>query len=220
MDAPDDYLQMSGIQHFAFCRRQWALAYLEQQWAENLRTTEGHLDHARCHDDTRTERRGELLITRGMRVVSHRLRMAGNCDVVEFRACADGIPLQSTPGRWQPYPVEYKHGHAKETDADRLQLCAQAMALEEMLVCEVPEGEIFYEETRQREHVSLTPELRSTAQTMADEMNRLFARGYTPKSKPGKHCNACSLKELCLPALYQQADPAAYLREHIEEGAP
>ena len=220
MDAPDDYLQMSGIQHFAFCRRQWALAYLEQQWAENLRTTEGHLDHARCHDDTRTERRGELLITRGMRVVSHRLRMAGNCDVVEFRACADGIPLQRTPGRWQPYPVEYKHGHAKETDADRLQLCAQAMALEEMLVCEVPEGEIFYEETRQREHVSLTPELRSTAQTMADEMNRLFARGYTPKSKPGKHCNACSLKELCLPALYQQADPAAYLREHIEEGAP
>ena len=90
MDAPDEYLQMSGIQHFAFCRRQWALAYLEQQWAENLRTTEGHLDHARCHDDTRTERRGELLITRGMRVVSHRLRMAGNCDVVEFRACADG----------------------------------------------------------------------------------------------------------------------------------
>ena len=94
------------------------------------------------------------------------------------------------------------------------------MALEEMLVCEVPEGEIFYEETRQREHVSLTPELRSTAQTMADKMNRLFARGYTPKSKPGKHCNACSLKELCLPALYQQADPAAYLREHIEEGEP
>lgn len=220
MDAPDDYLQMSGIQHFAFCRRQWALIHLEQQWAENLRTTEGQLNHARCHDDTRTERRGDLLITRGMRVTSHRLRMSGNCDVVEFRACADGIPLQSTPGRWQPYPVEYKHGHAKETDADRLQLCAQAMALEEMLVCEVPEGEIFYEETRQREHVSLTPELRSTAQTMADEMNRLFARGYTPKSKPGKHCNACSLKELCLPALYQQADPAAYLREHIEEGAP
>ena len=121
MDAPDDYLQMSGIQHFAFCRRQWALAYLEQQWAENLRTTEGQLNHARCHDDTRTERRGDLLITRGMRVVSHRLRMSGNCDVVEFRACADGIPLQSTPGRWQPYPVEYKHGHAKETDADRLQ---------------------------------------------------------------------------------------------------
>ena len=104
MDAPDDYLLMSGIQHFAFCRRQWALIHLEQQWAENLRTTEGQLDHARCHDDTQTERRKDLLITRGMRVVSHRLRMSGNCDVVEFRASEAGIPLQNTPGLWQPYP--------------------------------------------------------------------------------------------------------------------
>ena len=196
MVSPDDYLLMSGIQHFSFCRRQWALIHLEQQWSENQRTAEGRLQHTRCHDVTLTEKRGDLLIARGMRVVSHRLKLTGDCD------------------------VEYKHGRSKVNDADRLQLCAQAMALEEMLVCEVPEGEIFYEETRQREHVSLTPELRSTAQTMADEMNRLFARGYTPKSKPGKHCNACSLKELCLPALYQQADPAAYLREHIEEGAP
>ena len=93
MDAPDDYLLMSGIQHFAFCRRQWALIHLEQQWAENLRTTEGQLDHARCHDDTQTERRKDLLITRGMRVVSHRLRMSGNCDVVEFRASEAGIPF-------------------------------------------------------------------------------------------------------------------------------
>lgn len=220
MGGADDLLPLSGIQHFCFCRRQWALIHLEQQWAENRRTVEGQLDHARCHDTNQTERRGGLLITRGMQVVSRRLGLSGNCDVVEFRADPEGIPLQSTEGLWKPVPVEYKHGRAKASDADRLQLCAQAMALEEMLVCEVPEGEIFYEETRQREHVSLTPELRSTAQTMADEMNRLFARGYTPKSKPGKHCNACSLKELCLPALYQQADPAAYLREHIEEGAP
>ena len=194
MDAPDDYLQMSGIQHFAFCRRQWALIHLEQQWSENLRTTEGQLNHARCHDDTRTERRGDFLITRGMRVTSHRLRMSGNCDVVEFRACADGIPLQSTPGRWQPYPVEYKHGHAKETDADRLQLCAQAMALEEMLVCHIPEGALYYCETKRREVVPFTDELR-------------------------KHCNACSLKELCLPMLCQKADAKAYLRRYLDETA-
>mgnify|MGYP000114293116 CR=1 FL=1 len=217
MDAPDDYLLMSGIQHFAFCRRQWALIHLEQQWAENLRTTEGQLDHARCHDDTQTERRKDLLITRGMRVVSHRLRMSGNCDVVEFRASEAGISLQSAPGFWQPYPVEYKHGHAKETDADRLQLCAQAMALEEMLVCIIPEGALFYEETRRREVVPLTEELRQTTQKMADEMHAYFARGYTPKSKPGTHCSACSLKELCLPVLYQRADPKAYLRARLDE---
>ena len=217
MAAEDEYLLMSGLQHFVFCRRQWALIHLEQQWSENLRTAEGRLEHARCHDTTQTERRGSLLITRGMRVVSHRLRMTGACDVVEFRTDPEGIPLQNTEGRWQPTPVEYKHGREKETDADRVQLCAQAMALEEMLVCEIPEGVLFYEETRRRERVALTPELRQTTLALAEEMNRYFARGYTPKVKPGKHCNACSLKALCLPVLCRRADPNAYLREHLEE---
>ena len=208
MAADDEYLLMSGLQHFVFCRRQWALIHLEQQWSENLRTAEGRLEHARCHDTAQTERRGSLLITRGMRVVSHRLRMTGACDVVEFRADPEGIPLQNTEGRWQPTPVEYKHGREKETDADRVQLCAQAMALEEMLVCEISEGVLF---------VALTPELRQTTLALAEEMNRYFARGYTPKVKPGKHCNACSLKALCLPVLCRRADPNAYLREHLEE---
>ena len=217
MAAEDEYLLMSGLQHFVFCRRQWALIHLEQQWSENLRTAEGRLEHARCHDTAQTERRGSLLITHGMRVVSHRLRMTGACDVVEFRADPEGIPLQNTEGRWQPTPVEYKHGREKETDADRVQLCAQAMALEEMLVCEIPEGALFYEETRRRERVALTPELRQTTLALADEMNRYFARGYPPTVKPGKHCNACSLKALCLPVLCRRADPNAYLREHLEE---
>ena len=106
MSAPDDYLLMSGIQHFCFCRRQWALIHLEQQWSENLRTAEGRLEHTRCHDTAQTERRGDLLITRGMKVVSHRLRLSGDCDVVEFRADPEGIPLQHTEGRWRPMPVE------------------------------------------------------------------------------------------------------------------
>lgn len=213
----DDYLQMSGIQHFAFCRRQWALAYLEQQWSENQRTAEGRLQHTRCHDVTLTEKRGDLLIARGMRVVSHRLKLTGDCDVVEFHADPDGVPLQGRRGLWRPMPVEYKHGRSKVNDADRLQLCAQAIALEEMLVCQIEQGAIYYVETRRREIVLITPELREKAQSMANEMNLYFSRGHTPKSKPGKHCNACSLKELCLPALYQRADPASYLRAHIDE---
>lgn len=217
METTDDYLLMSGIQHFCFCRRQWALIYLEQQWAENQRTAEGRLEHSRCHDDSKTEHRGELLITRGMRVVSHRLKLTGACDVVEFRSVPDGIPLQNQPGRWQPMPIEYKHGHPKENDADRLQLCAQAMALEEMLVCSISQGALFYEETRRRELVPLTDDLRQKTRQMADEMQQYFARGYTPKVKPGKHCNACSLKELCLPVLCRKADPKEYLRLHIDE---
>ena len=214
---PDSYLLMSGIQHFCFCRRQWALIHLEQQWAENLRTAEGHLLHERCHDEALHEKRGGLLTVRGLRVVSHRLQLSGVCDVVEFRAGPEGVPLQDYPGLWLPLPVEYKHGSPKANDADRLQLCAQAMALEEMLVCTIPQAFLFYAETRRRETVELTPELRQKAQSMAEEMSRLFARGYTPKVKPGKHCNACSLKELCLPVLCRRADAAGYVRTYLLE---
>lgn len=217
MTGSDDYLQMSGIQHFCFCRRQWALAYMEQQWSENLHTAEGRLQHERAHDETLSEKRGGLLTVRGMRVVSHRLRLSGECDVVEFRAGPGGVELHGRAGRWLPMPVEYKHGSSKENDADRLQLCAQAMALEEMLVCEIPRGAIFYAETRRRESVDISPELRGKTQSMADEMNEYFRRGHTPKVRPGKHCNACSLKELCLPALYRRHDTARYVQEHIEE---
>lgn len=219
MTNPEEYLQMSGIQHSSFCRRQWALAYLEQQWAENLLTAEGRLEHTRCHEEG-SEKRGELLTVRGMRVISHRLRLSGACDVVEFRASKEGVPLQGREGLWQPMPVEYKHGHSKETDADRLQLCAQAMALEEMLLCHIPQAALFYMETHRRETVELTEELRKATQKAADEMNLYFERGYTPKVKPGKHCNACSLKDLCLPRLCRKADPRAYIQEHILENNP
>lgn len=215
----DDYLMMSGIQHFSFCRRQWALIHLEQQWSENLRTVEGRLLHERCHDDSLREKRGDLLIVRGMRVVSHQLRLSGSCDIVEFHADPNGITLQQEPGLWRPVPVEYKHGAPKTNNADRLQLCAQAMALEEMLVCDIPQGVLFYAEPHRREQVELTPELRQETQSIADEMNGYFSRGYTPKVKPGKHCNACSLKELCLPALYRRVDAADYVQKHLKEGA-
>lgn len=208
---------MSGIQHFCFCRRQWALIHLEQQWAENLRTAEGRLEHARCHDETLTEKRGGLLTVRGMRVTSHRLRLAGTCDVVEFRTDPDGIALQQYEGLWRPMPVEYKHGSSKQNDADRLQLCAQAMALEEMLVCEIAQGALFYEQTRRREVVALTPALREQTTRMAQEMWQYYTRGHTPKAKPGTFCNACSLKELCLPRLCRPVNAAAYIRSHVEE---
>lgn len=217
MPAEDDYLPMSGIQHFCFCRRQWALIHLEQQWQENLRTMEGRLEHKRCHDAEQTERRKDVLTVRGMRVVSHRLKLAGACDVVEFRISPHGISLQNAEGLWLPLPIEYKHGHSKETDEDRLQLCAQAMALEEMLVCKVPQGALYYEETRRREYVPVTDELRQKTQAMADEMFQYFKRGYTPKVKTGVFCKACSLKEICLPALCRRADPHTYLRTHLDE---
>lgn len=212
----DDYLQLSGIQHFSFCRRQWALIHLEQQWAENLRTVEGDILHERAHDESLAEKRGDILTVRGLRIQSPSLGVSGSCDVVEFLRDENGTELAGREGRWRPYPVEYKRGVSKETDADRLQLCCQALCLEEMLCCEIPEGALFYGETRRRERVALTDELRSEVRAMLAEMHEYQKRGYTPKVKPGPHCRACSLNELCLPKLCKNPSAKAYLQAALE----
>ncbi len=130
----NEFLQLSGIQHFAFCRRQWALAYIEMQWQENVRTVEGRLLHEKAHDTTSREKRGDLLISRGMPIHSRTLGISGECDVVEFHREEDGITLQGYEGTYKVVPVEYKKGKPKQGNADILQLTAQAMCLEEMLV--------------------------------------------------------------------------------------
>lgn len=192
----EDYLMLSGLQHFAYCRRQWALIHIEQQWAENERTVDGQIFHSVAHDKARIEKRGELLITRGLPVKSAKLGMSGICDVVEFHKSEEGVSLASYEGLWQPYPVEYKKGLPKLNEADEIQLCGQAICLEEMLLCRIPGGSLFYGENRRRETVEFTEELRGKVYDMAKEMHVLWDKGYTPRVKPQKGCNACSLKEI------------------------
>ena len=210
---------LSGLQHFSFCRRQWALIHLEDQWAENWRTADGALMHENAHDKDFQESRGDVLITRGMAVHSAALGVSGECDVLEFhRVSEDGIPLGHREGLWRPFPVEYKRGKTgAHTHADELQLCAQAMCLEEMLCCDIPEGALFYGETRRRQRISFTPELRSEVRTLLAEMHQLARRGTTPKVKPGKGCSSCSLKELCLPKLMRTKSASGYIHQHMEE---
>ena len=213
----EEYLQLSGLQHFAFCRRQWALIHIEQQWKENLRTVEGDLFHHRAHDEQARERRGDILILRGLSVASPTLGISGKCDVVEFRLDPGGVQLHGEEGLWAPFPVEYKRGAPKAHQADELQLCAQAMCLEEMLCCAVPEGALFYGETRRRTQVLFSEELRGTVRAMLTEMHQLYRRGHTPKVRPGKGCSACSLRELCLPVLMRRRNAGSYLRQAMEE---
>lgn len=213
----EDYLQLSGLQHFSFCRRQWALIHIEQQWAENLRTVDGSILHEKAHDSAAREKRGDLIVTRDMRVHSPTLGISGSCDVVEFHRGEAGIHLTGQTGLWQPYPVEYKRGAPKLTDADRLQLCAQAMCLEEMLCCDIPEGAVFYGEIRRREVIDLDAQLRSRVWDLLSQMHDLYRRSHTPKVKPTKGCNACSLKELCLPKLMKTRSAMDYLRKSMEE---
>ncbi len=214
MYGEEDYLMLSGIQHFAFCRKQWAMIHIEQQWAENYRTTAGELMHKKAHDADSFEKRGDLLIIRGMRISSRNLGLSGQCDVVEFHQDENGVSLFGYDGKWKPIPVEYKRGTPKENNADELQLCAQAMCLEEMLQVYVQDGYLYYGENRRRSHVDFTDSLREEVRNAAKEMHELFQRGYTPNVKPSKKCKACSLENLCLPKLQKTVK----VREYIEKG--
>ncbi len=216
MYAQEDFLQLSGLQHFAFCRRQWALIHIEHQWAENLRTVEGDLFHTRAHDEKQREKRGDILTLRGLSVFSSALGLSGKCDVVEFHTDPAGVPLRGETGLWRPYPVEYKRGSPKTHQADELQLCAQAMCLEEMLCCSILEGSLYYGEARRRTRVPLDESLRQQVRELSKEMHQLYTRGYTPKVKPTRSCNACSLKDLCLPALLRKKPVADYLAQAME----
>lgn len=213
MYSEDDYLMLSGIQHFAFCRRQWAIIHIEQQWAENYRTTAGELMHKKAHDEASFEKRGELLIVRGLRISSHELGVSGQCDVVEFHQDETGIELFGYDGKWNPVPVEYKHGAPKENNADALQLCAQAICLEEMFQTSIADGYLFYGENRRRSYVEFTDNLREEVKKITKEMHELFRRGYTPNVKSGRQCKACSLENLCVPKLQR----GIQVREYIEQ---
>lgn len=214
----EDYRQLSELQHFAFCRRQWALIHIEQQWEENYKTVDGSIMHERVHDASKSESRGDVLTIRGMRVHSHRLCVTGVCDVVEFhRDEIHGIAIHGKKGLWRPIPVEYKRGKPKEDDSDRLQLCGQAMCLEEMLCCEIPEGILYYGEPHRRQQIDLTAELRKTVTQYLTEMNDYYQRGYTPLVKTKRGCQSCSLKDICLPSLNKKKSVKDYLDQHLGE---
>jgi len=167
----ENALPLSGLQHLAFCPRQWALIHLEQAWAENRLTSEGRLLHEKA-DLPGQSRRHDLQTVRGLPLSSRRLDLTGRADVVEFR-----------PGA---YPVEYKRGRRKPDDCDLVQLCAQALCLEEMLGQPVPRGAIFYGEPRRRLEVGFSPQLRARTEALAAEMHRLYQSRETPPATPGK----------------------------------
>jgi len=213
----EEYLSLSGIQHFEFCRRQWALIHIEQQWEENVKTMEGNLLHKKAHDSLRTESRGDILITRGLPVFSAELGVYGVCDIVEFHYSEIGVTLSGRSGKYLPCPVEYKRGRPKQSDMDCLQLTAQAICLEEMLCCTIKSGFLYYGEIHHRVEVNFTRVLRDKVKKHFDEMHQYYNRRYTPKVRPTKQCNACSLKNICLPVLCKNKKAAAFVDRMIKE---
>lgn len=185
-----DLVPLSSLQHFMFCPRQCALILVEQTWAENRLTAEGRILHDRV-DDSGTEKRRDVKRVFALPIRSLRLGLSGKADVVEFHRRDDGV--------WHPYPVEHKRGRRKQEDWDRVQLCAQALCLEEMLGVPVLEGALFYGKERRREVVAMTAELRDETAATAAAVHRLLLGGQTPPPHYGPKCENCSLLGNCLP---------------------
>ena len=214
---PDELLPLSGIQHFLFCRRQWALIHVERQWQENVLTVEGAILHQWADDPYFTEKRKGVITTRAVPIASYRLGLSGICDVIEFIESSEGVQLPGRVGHYLPAPVEYKRGKEKHDHSDEAQLCAQAVCLEEMLAVHIPAGYLYYGATRHRVAVPLTDELRGLVSRAAEEMHTYFRQGYTPRVKPARKCRACSLADACLPTLQSKVMPASrYIRQQLE----
>ncbi len=212
----EDFLMLSGIQHFAFCRRQWALIHIEQQWEENVRTFEGRMMHDNAHNPDFHEKRKSVLTVRALRIFSRSMGISGECDVVEFHEDESGIPLHGYSGLYKAIPIEYKRGKPKDHDADELQLAAQAMCLEEMLVTKIEKGFLYYGDTRRRAEVVFTCEIKEKVKKCFEEMHSLYERRYTPKVKTGSFCINCSLFNCCMPQLCKDMQADKYVEEVIK----
>lgn len=199
----DDLLPISALQHLLFCERQCALIHVEGLWAENRLTVEGRHLHERA-DSGRGESRPDRRTTRSLPLRSLRLGLTGQADVVEF--------VQDGGGTRRVVPVEYKRGRPKRGDEDRVQLCAQALCLEEMLGVSVPEGALYYGTERRRLSVQFDADLRALTECAAARLHELVASGHTPRAPRQPKCERCSLLELCLPdAVAPDRSAQAYL---------
>lgn len=213
----DNELLLSGIQHFQFCKRQWALIHIEQQWAEDARTIEGQHLHRKADQPFAREKRGDKLIVRAMPVKSRVLGITGVCDVVEFIRSEDGVTIHGAEGAYAVVPVEYKRGKPKRNEVDTVQLAAQALCLEEMLLCTIEVGYIYYHEIKHRVEVPLSADLKDRVRHVFTEMQDYYKRRHTPKVKTGPHCRSCSLQHVCLPELMNKRSVKSYVEGKIKE---
>ncbi len=215
----DELLAISGIQHIAFCERQWALIHIEKQWNENMRTAEGRVMHEHVHDPDYKAQKPELVVVRSMPLRSFTLGLYGEADVVEFIPQADGtgIKLANRDGFYLPRPVEYKRGKSKKGDYDRLQLCAQAMCLEEMLKCRIEEAYLYYGETRRRELIKLDNTMREEVRRLSEHMHQLYKDGVTsPPNMKLSVCKNCSMENICLPGIRTKRSVNDYWNDMLE----
>ncbi len=198
---PIDPVPISALQHLLYCERQCALIHVERAWAENRYTAEGRVLHERA-DAGKAESRGDLRILRGVALRCHRLGLVGKADVVELHRVdqtEEGTRLPGVKGLWRPVPVEFKRGRPKTMRGDEVQLCAQALCLEEMMGVPVPEGTLYYGKTRRRKRIELGSQLRDATETAASRVREIVEHKEVPPPVADERCQRCSLLDICLP---------------------
>ena len=200
----EDYLLISGIQHFVFCKRQWALIYLENIWKENIFTVQGKILHEKVDDPEIIETRGSVFLSRSMPIVSHNLKVSGIADLVEFEKTVegDGVYISSRKHYYLITPVEYKRGKPKQNESDAMQLCAQAICLEEMFNTHIEFGYVYYNEIRHRQKIFFSQCLREDLKKVIIEMQEMFRDKKTPICKKGEFCSRCSIYDYCIPDIF------------------
>lgn len=213
-----NYIQLSALQHYLFCPRQCALAYVELNWEENHLTTIGHQMHNAVHDDA-TEKRKNIIKSHGLYISSEQYGLSGQCDLVEFYKIEKdegGTKLPNRSGFWILFPVEYKKGKPKKDNSDKVQLCAQALCLEEMLNCSIANGALYYGKEHHRLAVEFDEPLRAETIHSIEAVHKLFADGFTPKPHYQPKCKNCSLFDRCQPKQYEQNRKQTYIKSIFE----
>ena len=205
----DDLIPISALQHLVFCERQAALIHVERVWSENVATVAGRQLHEKSDVPATESKSTDLRVARSVPLSSERIGIVGIADVVEFHRVnmsqLKAIVLPGSRGRWTAVPIEYKRGGQKKHDADVVQLCAQALCLEEMLDTSIGEGFLFYARTRRRLRVLIDAALRRRTEDVARRMHALVRTGITPEPVPGPKCENCSLRDQCLPELRRRS---------------
>ena len=218
MYTEDDMLMLSGIQHFAFCPRQWALIDIDQQWDDNRLTIEGEILHKHVDDPFYRQKMGDVICLRTVSIASKELGLYGYSDIVELYpsdSSENAITHPNYPGYWLPYPVEYKHGKPKPDYTEAVQLCAQAICLEEQYEIHIPEGAIYYGEIRQREVVTFDDDIRSNVHALAEKMHAMYDSQKVPYMPQRPCCRSCSIKDICMPEASAAQTVSNYLKNNL-----
>ena len=216
----DHMLMLSGIQHYMFCPRQWALIHVEQQWDANRLTAEGQLLHQNVDNPAYRQKNGDVITLRSVHIASHTLGLYGITDAIELLPSEEqqnAITHPRYPGYWKPYPIEYKRGHRKPDERDEVQLAAQVICLEEMYGIHILEAALFYHETRHREKVTIDDNLRRLTYELSQAMHATFESGITPLPREGRCCRNCSLVDKCAPELSAKSSVSHYIKKMLNE---